>query len=238
MDSLRGRARIAVASTMVVGWAFLAYACSVEDENPGAVRNRDAGSETGTGVDPQGQDAQLGAPICGKYGGYDNVKVITAAIMDRVSNDCRISAPIANLSAEKKTHLAECLAIQLGGAFQCPGISYVANTTVDSKGTKCRDMTAAHKGLNLRTADFNAFVENVAAELGAKGISQDDVRAVAPVFEGTRNLVVQTNNQPDKNTHCTCENGEYMGKACTVDAGVIVDAGNNDTGIADAADSG
>lgn len=241
MQNLGARARFVVVSSMVVGWAFLAYACSVEDENPGSTRNRDTGAEGGTGVDPQGTpDAQLGAPLCGKYGGYDNVKTIAAAIIARAANDCRISAPIANLDPGGTQHLAECFQIQVGGAFQCPGISYVANTTKDSKGQRCRDMSAAHKGLNLRSADFNAFIEDVAAELAAKGMTQDDIRAIAPVFEGTRTGVVQTNNQPDKNTHCTCADGLYNGKSCVVEAGVV-DAGADtgaDTGIADAADSG
>jgi hypothetical protein len=236
MQNLGGRARVAVVSSMVVVWAFLAYACSVEDENPGSTRDRGVGADGGSTVDPQGTpDAQIGAPICGKYGGYDNVKTIAAGIVARVANDCRISAPIANLDANGTQHFAECFEIQIGGAFQCPGISYVANTTKDSKGQKCRDMSSAHKGLNLRSADFNAFVEDVAAELAAKGVTQDDIRAIAPVFEGTRTGVVQTNNQPDKNTFCTCADGQYMGKSCVVEAG-IVDAGTDATDAADAAD--
>jgi len=236
MQNLGARARVAIVSSMVVVWAFLGYACSSEDENPGSTRNRDGGSGTETGIDPQSNpDAALGAPICGKYGGYENVKVITAAIIARAATDCRINAPIANLNPEGTAHLAECFQIQMGGAFQCPGISYVSNTTKDSKGVKCRDMTAAHKGLNLRNADFNAFVEDIAAELAAKGVTQDDIRAIAPVFEGTRTGVVQTNNQPNANTFCGCNDPT---KCTSPDAGVI-DAGN-DTGTdaADAADSG
>jgi hypothetical protein len=232
------RARVAVTSSMLLAWAFLAYACTVEDENPGSTRTRDGGSDTGSTTDGQNNtDGPLGAPICGKYGGYEKVKQITAAIVARVSQDCRISAPIANLDANQTQHLAECFQIQIGGAFQCPGISYVSNTTKDSKGEPCRDMSRAHRGLNLRNADFNAFVEDVAAELAVQGVSADDIRAIAPVFEGTRTGVVQTNNQPDKNTFCTCPNGEYMGKACVVDGGVV-DTGIVDTGAdtADAAD--
>lgn len=237
MQTLGSRARVALVSTMVVAWAFLAYACTSEDENPGSTRKVDAGGEGGI-VDPlSNPDAQLGAPICQKYGNYDNVKVIAAAIMDRAAADCRIGNPISTLSAEKKAHFTECFEIQLGGAFQCPGISYVSGTTKDSAGNKCRSMTDAHKGMNLRKADFDAFVEVVAAELGAKGLSQDDIRALAPVFEGTRTGVTQNNTQPDKNTYCTCPNGQYMGKSCTVEAGII-DAGADTADASDGGDSG
>jgi len=222
---------------MVVAWAALAYACAVEDENPGSARKGDAGTNADGTVDPlNNPDAQLGAPICGKYGGYENVKSISAAIIARVSADCRIGSPIAKLDPEGTAHFAECFQIQLGGAFQCPGVSYVSGTTKDSKGKACRDMTNAHKGLNLRNADFNAFVEDVSAELTAKGLTPDDIRAIAPVFEGTRTGVVQTNNQPDRNTFCTCADGQYMGKACLPEAGVV-DTGVVDTGVVDAADA-
>ncbi len=233
MQNLGGRTRIAVVSSMLVAWAALAYACSTEDENPGTTRTRDGGGGEGGNIDPQNNpDAQLGAPICGKYGGYENVKAIAASIMARAAADCRIGSPITALKPEQTQHLVECFQIQMGGAFQCPGVSYVTNTTKDSAGNKCRDMTNAHKGMNLRNADFNAFVEVVSAELADKGLSQDDIRAIAPVFEGTRTGVVQTNNQSDRNTYCACENGEYMGKPCTVDAGII------DTGLIDAAEAG
>ena len=239
MQTLGTRARVAVVSSMVVAWAFLAYACSPTDENPGATRVFADSGEGGT-VDPKNDpDAQLGAPICGKYGDYANVKVIAAALTARASADCRIGTPLSNLDAPSKQHLAECFEIQLGGAFQCPGISYISGTTKDSKGNQCRSMTDAHKGLNLRKADFDAFVEDVAAELAAKGLSTADIRALAPVFEGTRTGITQANTQPDKNTFCACPNGEYMGKSCVVEAGII-DAGPDvsDTGVKDSGDSG
>ena len=240
MQNLGGRARIAVVFAMLCTWALLAYACSSADENPGSTRTRDSGVTGEGGVDPQGTgDSSLGPAICGKYGGYNNVKVISAAIIARVAGDCRISAPIANLNPEQTAHLAECFQIQMGGAFQCDGISYVSNTTTDSKGQHCRDMTQAHKGLNLRSADFNAFVEDIAAELAAKGVTPDDIRSLAPAFEGTRTGVVQTNNQPDKNTFCTCAGGQYMGKPCLPEAGVDAsDSGSDASDAADAGDSG
>ncbi|HSO31035.1 MAG TPA: hypothetical protein VLT33_00930 [Labilithrix sp.] len=193
------------------------------------------GGEGGT-VDPTNNpDGSLGAPICAAYGGYENVKTISGAVLAKVSADCRISSPIAQLDAKSAQHLKECFEIQMGSAFQCPGVTYVSNTTKDSQGTPCRDMTQAHKGMNLRKADFDAFRDDLAASLGESKLTPADVKSIAAFVEGTRNLVTQNNTQPDKNTFCACPNGEYpagSGKSCVVDAGT--DAGSD---AADAADA-
>jgi hypothetical protein len=234
MQTLGSRARVVIVSSMVVAWAFLAYACSSEDENPGSTRSRlDAGGEGS--IDPLNTpDAPVGAAICADYGGYENVKVIAGAVLTKVSADCRINAPIANLEADDAQHLKECFEIQLGNAFQCPGVEYISNTTTDSQKRKCRDMTQAHKGLNLRKADFDAFRDDLASSLAESKLTTDHVKAIARFIEGTRNLVTQTNTQPDKNTHCECPNGQFEGKSCVVEAGII-DAGPD---VSDAADAG
>jgi hypothetical protein len=234
MRTLSTRGRLLVLTSLACIWGTLGYACSVEDENPGSSRNRltDAAAEGST--NPSGADAALGAPICGKYGGYDKVMPMAYAILATVEGDCRIGPAVSALDDAKKQHLQECFAIQLGGAFQCPNIAYTAGVTTDSQGRKCRSMQQAHQGMNLRKADFDAFMEDVAAELGRQGLSPEDVRAVLPVFEGTRTTVVQTQNQPDRNTYCGCPDGKYEGKDCKV----IVDAGNTDASDAsDAADA-
>ena len=239
MQTLGSRARVVIMSSMVVAWAFLAYACTSEDENPGTTRVKTDAGDGGT-VDPLNTpDGSLGAPICAAYGGYENVKVISGAILTKVSADCRISSPVAGLSADKARHLKECFDIQLGSAFQCPGVTYVSNTTPDSKGIACRDMTAAHKGMNLRKADFDAFRDDLTAALTENKLTANDVKSIAAFVEGTRNLVTQNNTQPDKNTFCACPNGEYpagSGKSCVVDGG-IQDAGT-DSDAADSGDSG
>jgi hypothetical protein len=239
MQNLGGRARIAIVTTLMCGWAFLAYACSVDDENPAPARVFADSGNSETGVDPNSMmDANLGAPICGKYGGYANVQAIADAVLVQAKADCRISAPLANLNGDEQLHLQECFRIFMGGAFQCDGISYVSGTTKDSMDKTCRDMTSAHKGLNLRKADFDAFIEAIAAALVSKGVSMDDIRAIAPAFEGTRSGVTQNNTQPDKNTYCSCPGTppQYMGKNCLPEAG-IVDSGITDTGTSDSADA-
>lgn len=225
-----------VLAGLVMMMTALGYACAPDDENPADPRNRDAGNggaDTGTG-DDEGGVAPKGDPICGTYGGAANVSAIADAILARVSADCRISVPVTRLNGEAQQHLSECFRIQIQGAFQCPGVKYESNVTVDSNNKKCRSMQQAHQGLNLRTADFNAFLEDVATELKAQGLTDDHIRNIAPVFEGTRTGVVQQTTQPDKNTYCSCDKGEYNGKPCTVDAGL--DAGQ-DADAADAADA-
>lgn len=225
-----------VLAGLVVVMTALGYACAPDDENPADPRNRDAGNgggEAGGGEAGEG-GGPIGGEICSAYGGAANVAAIADAILVRVAADCRISVPVTRLNTEASQHLNECFRIQLQGAFQCPGAKYESNVTTDSNNRKCRTMQQAHQGLNLRTADFNAFVEDVAAELKVQGLTDEHIRNIAPVFEGTRTGVVQQNTQPTRNTYCTCENGVYNGQPCTVDAGII-DAGN-DADAADAAD--
>ncbi len=241
MKTVSARKRLVV-SLVVAAWAAVAFACTVEDENPATPRNRPDATADGT-ISTQGGDdaAPIGDPICGKYGGPDKAKQIANAIIARAAGDCRIGTPIT-ANAGDRAHFEECFAIMLQGAFQCPGISYVAGQTKDSKGETCRSMQQAHQNLQLRLADYNAFLEAVAAEFTAAGISLQDQSNIAPVFEGQKNSIVRQNNQPDKNTHCACPNGQFNGKPCTV---IIPDAGQdvnlpdaNDGGINDASDDG
>lgn len=230
-----GRRRMAVVTSMLCIWGAFTYACSVEDENPGTPRRRDSGVEEGSTNPTDLPDAALGAPICGKYGGYENVKQIANAIIARAQNDCRISGGFARASNEDMQHLSGCFQIMVGGAFQCQGVSYVANTTTLPDGHKCRDMTRAHQGMQLREADFNAFLEAIAGELQDQNLTQDEIRLILPVFNGAKAGVVQNNTQPTRNTYCACENGVYMGKPCVPEAGVINDGGNGND-ASDAAD--
>lgn len=208
----------------LAAWTVLTYACSVEDENPatGRARGGDASAEGSTGTGPLPGEGTGGVPVCAKYGGVTGAKKIAASIVADVANDCRINGPFAAMDAEDTRHFAECFEILIGGAFLCPGVSYQGGTTKDSKGQICRSMTEAHKGLNLRKADFDAFSEVIVATLTKEGVTPDDVRALAPAIEGYRTGVVQTNNQPDRNTFCACPNGLYKDKPCLpiIDAGV------------------
>jgi hypothetical protein len=240
MKTLSARKRLVVLSIAAV-WAAVGFACTVEEENPAPNRARADSGGDGT-LNPNGADgtAPIGDPVCGKYGGPAGAAAIANAIVARAGNDCRIGTPIT-ANANDRKHFEECFQIMIQGAFQCPGISYVAGTTKDSKGEVCRSMQQAHQNLNLRPADYNAFLEAVAAEFTAAGMTKEDQVNIAPVFEGQKNSIIRIqNNQPDRNTHCACLNGQYNGQPCTVDAGVIVDAkadSPTDSG-SDSADAG
>jgi hypothetical protein len=169
----------------------------------------DAASDTGP----------LGTTICDKHGGVANAKLIAAAIVARVTSDCRIGMPITSLSPSARQHFDECFVLLIGATFQCPGVSYIAGTTTDSKNVVCRTMTNAHQGQNLRAADFDAFIESTFAELKAQGFSTAEIQTVAPVFQSARVGVVQAPTQPTKNTHCACLDGLYNGVPCLPDGG-------------------
>jgi hypothetical protein len=238
MRTLSTRGKLAVLSTVIALWGTFTYACSVEDENP-ATEPRSKVDSGGEGsVNPNNVDAQANPKICGKYGGFEKVKTIAAAIVARVAQDCRINVPFANLNPARTQHLAECFEKQLGGFFGCDGVIYESGKTLDHPGGQaCRSMTQAHQGMNLRKADFDAFRGDVEAELTAQGLTPDDVRSIAAAFEGTRASVVQTNNQPAANTFCDCAAG--ANPTCTkpiVDAGTDVNDAASD--VTDGGDSG
>lgn len=242
MKVVRGK-RLVLVTSAVAAWAGLVYACNVEDENPATTRTRggDASSEGSTSTDPDSGEGKGGIAVCDKYGGVTGAKRIAASIVAEVAKDCRVGAPIAGMDAESTRHFSECFEILIGGAFLCPGVAYEGGKTKDSKGQVCRTMLEAHKGLNLRKADFDAFSEVIAGTLAREGVTPDDIRALAPAIEGYRSGVVQTNNQPDRNTYCSCPNGTYKDKPCTVivDAGVYdADAAKPDSGPVDAGDGG
>jgi hypothetical protein len=244
MSTLGVRGKFVVLSCTVAAFGLFTYACSVEDENPPSTRTRGAdASPTPTGENPG--ETPVGAPLCAKYGGYAGVKAIATGITQRVTQDCRISAPLARLSPDDRRHFDECFEIFVGSTFQCPESVYVANQTQDSRGDRCRSMGQAHQGLNLRRADFEAFVSEINAGLEAGGVSLEDRGLLAPSWEGTRTGIVQQNNQSTRNTHCTCAGGTYPpgggGAPCTVIVDAGQEAGNdagNDAGAQDASDDG
>lgn len=218
-------------------WAVLGYACSADDENPATGRPRgDGGTLDGT-IDPQGQDGSpTGATLCDKYGGPDKIKALAQNIIAVASSDCRIAPAFSDAkNADALEHLTECFIIQLqGSAFKCSGVTYTSNVTTDSKGDKCRDMQSAHNDLpgghKIRLADYNAFVEAASAQFAAAGITdKTDLTSLAAFFEGTKNLVVQNNTQPNANSFCT---DTVACPTCKPPDGGIKDSGT-DTGITD-----
>jgi len=236
------------------GWAIvlgaavsatgLMMACSSSDDTvagkvnpvgPGsdqdATTNGDANLEPDTLLPP-------GAPLCKKYpNGTALVAKITSDLLSSVSADCRISAYFV-APKSGAAHLSQCLESQIATFFQCPGATY----TTDQAGKACRTMNDAHRDMNLRSADFDAFIANLIAVFKANGISNDDITAVLPVFTGTKVAIVP-NPKGIGNSQCTCPNdiapdGGYCGLDAGIDASDGGDAGDGATGITDASDAG
>jgi hypothetical protein len=239
-------------STRRTGWAIvfgaavaatgLMLACSSsEDTVAGKTNPTGPGGDQDatTGSDAQDQPDTLlppGAPLCTKYpNGPALVAKVTSDLLDALNADCRVSAYfIAPKSGA--AHVSQCLQSQISTFFQCPGATY----GTDQAGKVCRSMADAHKGMGLRSADFDAFIANLIAVLKKNGIANDDITAILPTFTGTKAAIVP-NPKGLGNSQCTCPNdiapdGGYCGLDAGIDASDAGDAG--DTGIADAADSG
>ena len=241
-------------TTRRAGWAIvfgaavaatgLMLACSSNDEtvagkvNP-AGPSSDQDATTGDAALQPDTLLPPGAPLCTKYpNGPALVAKITADLLDSLNADCRVSA---YFSAPKSgaAHLSQCLQSQISTFFQCPGATY----SVDQAGKTCRTMGDAHKGMNLRSADFDAFITNLVAVLKKNGISSDDITAVLPTFTGTKVAIVP-NPKGLGNSMCSCPNditpdGGYCGLDAGIDAGDAGDGGDGgDSGATDASDDG
>ncbi len=237
------RARWAVVFGAAAAATGLMLACSSsEDTVAGKVNPAGPGGQDAT----TGSDAQLqpdtllppGAPLCTKYpNGPALVAKITSDLLNGIGADCRISSYFV-APKSGAAHLSQCLQSQISTFFQCPGATY-GN---DQAGKVCRSMADAHRDMNLRSADFDAFIANLVAVLKANGISNEDITLVLPTFTGTKTAIVP-NPKGIGNSQCSCPNDiQPDGGYCGTDAGTILidagDGGDADTGIADAADAG
>lgn len=213
----------AVGRTVVIGsclavWTVLA-ACTVEDENP-AAPSRNRGVDSGVNTTPSGEGgAPTGAPLCGKYGGLDGVKGIAAAIVSAAKNDCRISPTVSQAERQRGKNFTECFDQFVAAGFQCPGVTFVLGQTKDSEDDPCNSQMP---GVQFTQRDFDAFAKDVQDTLEAKGLTIDEVRAIAPVFESARLKLV--NNQ-SKTRHRQCAPSCDVGGDACVEP--IVDAGND-----------
>lgn len=240
MRTLSLRSRALVTSAVLAAWTLIGFACTVEDENPATTRPR--GSEAGpdgTTATDDGSVAPTGAPLCGKYGGPAAVSAIADAIVTAAIADCRIGVVVENARNRNndQQHFDECFQKFVGGGFQCPGVSFSLGQTTDTSGDKCNKQL---ENVTFSNTDFNAFLQDVSSALKTKGLADDEIRSVAPVFEGARARLVGGNVPANKHTQCRA-NCTIATEACTPP---VVDAGNDtgvtdsgaDTGVKDAAD--
>jgi hypothetical protein len=226
------RARWAIVFGMAAMVLAGVQACTAGDDTllPANPREGGAGDESTTG----GGDGTAnlpdtavppGAPLCSTYGA-DIATRVTNDLLTAVGQDCRISAYFTAL--QDPSHLHQCLEKQIGTFFQCPGVTY----TSDDPQKPCRSMGDAHKGLGLRNADFQAFIDDTVAVMRKDGISDKDITAVLPTFVGTKTAIVQSKGIGDEK--CTCPDMIYDGGYCGTDAGII-DAGDGGDGAIDGA---
>lgn len=180
------RSRLIVLSSVALVLAAVGFACSSEDENPATNRQRGATSSSGgtsSGAATSGgtSGAPVGAPLCGKYGGVDNVKSIAAQIIATAKTDCRISPRVTAASTDLEN--VECFSIFVQGSFLCPGVSFTAGTTKRANGETCN---SRFPDLEFSKADFDRFLVDIRDALKAKTLTDEDIRAVLPAFEGAR----------------------------------------------------
>jgi hypothetical protein len=241
MGMLSVRGRILAASSYLVALGVF-YACTpAADENPAVPHTygADSGPDSSGSVGPTNPGPEsTTAPICGKYGGFDGVKTVASAIIDAAKADCRIGQIVSDAvgDGDQSQHFTDCFQLFLGGAFQCPGVSYTPGTAKDSNDQDCESVVPnlAFSPTDWKAfADFNVDPPSVArAVLTSKGLSSDDLRSVAIAFEGVKTGLIGGDLPADKYTQCrpSCPLG---GQACIPDVpdagGIIPDAGSDAT---------
>jgi len=232
MGSWAVRARVVVLSSCVVSWGVLLACNSNDDENPATPRvsTPESGSSTTNPASVDGSSLTADA-LCANFGGYDGVKQLATQIIAKATQDCRIGGIVGAASGgDKSTHFMDCFDAFLGGGFQCSGITYQQDTTVDSKGNKCESILP---GLEFTDADWKAFADfNASPDSAAKAVmvaanaNPADLQAVAEIFVGKQSTVRKGDVDETKFTQCaaSCDIGK---DACIPD---VVDSGTRDSG--------
>lgn len=239
MRTFSASSRVVVFASCFAVWTILA-ACTVEEENPATTpRNRrtDAGLDASLATEA-GPGSSTGAPLCNEYGGVGGVNAIATAIVSTLKADCRIAPIVQEAEQNRGKNFKDCFDQFVGSGFQCPGVTFVLGQTQDTEGKTCNSQLS---GVQFGSLDFKAFTEDVREALKAKGLTDDHIKTLAPVFEGARLKLVTRNTPTDKYTSCApgCAKG---GSACVP----VIDAGNDadtpdasdDAGDGDAGDGG
>jgi hypothetical protein len=204
-------------------------ACSGDDNGVTPQYTYDSGSpQDSTVSDGPVADTSMVLAVCNNYGGYTGVSTFATHIISAVGADCRLSAHFTDQTAV--AHINECFQKQLGYFMGCAGITY--DGSKDSAGNACRSMADAHNNLNLRQADFDAFIADMIASLSADKVAKPDITSIISVFLGYQAAIVQKNGLG--NSDCTCANGSYdggeAGSCYAPDAGSDSDASDSEAG--------
>lgn len=162
--------------------ALLVTACPADsgDETTGSSTDPTAGSSTA----PTTTDASTGEPacdVCGTYGAA--VPKVASDITDKAAADPMFMADFAPLVAEGAPAVQafkDSLAAFISDAYGCTTGSYKGPT-----------MEAAHAGLGITQAEYDAFIGLIAGVLTDNGVPEADVTGcfapplVDPAFAGT-----------------------------------------------------
>ena len=159
----------------------------------------DGGDLTDGAVEAAAVDA--GPSLCTKYGGYATMEVVVGDLFGALVADCRISKFFTVLTSDRQGHLYDCLVKQVAVVMGCPGIKY----DVDNNGLECRDMQTSHKGLSIRSDDFDALVQDLVTVMLKDGVAQSDIDAIAPRLLSLRSDIVE--NSAPGNGHAVCDAG-------------------------------
>jgi len=157
--------------------------------------------------------AEVGETACDRAGGYAAIEGALRTLPDALAGDCRVGTRFVALAPDRRAHLAECMALQLGSILKCArnGVR-IKYPTVDANGVLCRDMRGAHRGMGVTPGEVDAFVEHVLTLLMRTKIPTADLNAVRDVLKFQRGDII--------------ERDAGVSDACPSDA--AVDAGDSD----------
>lgn len=199
-----------VTSVLVLSSCYLDNPTVREGTDAGASADGAADSAADTTTPPpDAAQVDAGPPLCTKVGGYGTVEVVVNDFIGALVADCRVSKFFTTLSAERVGHLHDCLVKQVAVVMRCPGIRY----DIDSAGVECRDMKAAHKGISIHQADFDALVQDLVTVLARDGVSSNDIDLLAPSILALRDDIV-TDSAPGSGREI-CDGGATDGAAPT-----------------------
>jgi len=145
-----------------------------------------AATATGCGSDSDGGDdnGSSGQPeqktLYEKYGGHDTVVLVVKNFIGVVAADTRINGFFADTAADQgrlknlNDRLVEQLASALGGPETYTG----------------KDMASAHKGMNIKDADFDALVEDLVKVLTDAKVEEADIAAIGGALAPLRKDIV------------------------------------------------
>ncbi len=123
-----------------------------------------------------------------KLGGKDGIAKAVDAIIKKIGDDKKINAKFQKTIKDPKKldalkgHLVDQICAATGGPCEYKG----------------KDMVAAHKGMNLKEAEFTAFMEDVTAGLKDAGVADEDAKVLIEALNGMKDMIVDNGKKAPK----------------------------------------